>query len=140
MNLVNKEQLDNIWKKMNDYNIPLDAIKNLLNICKIWQLNNITTYYWLFIKLRINLMTTINEKLFRKSVVILDEVSYNKKLRGLRQYFMKSYKYLTFNILPSLSDPGKKDGVYSVDIPTDYFFEKCYGKLQLLFSVKNEFQ
>ena len=32
MNLVNKEQLDNIWKKMNDYNIPLDAIKNLLNI------------------------------------------------------------------------------------------------------------
>ena len=83
-------------------------------------------------------MTTINENLFRKSVVILDEVSYNKKLRGLRQYFMKSYKYLTFNILPSLSDPGKKDGVYSVDIPTDYFFEKCYGKLQLLFSVKND--
>lgn len=32
MNLVNKEQLDNIWKKMNDYNIPLDVIKNLLNI------------------------------------------------------------------------------------------------------------
>lgn len=32
MELVNKEQLDNIWKKMNDYNIPLDAIKNLLNI------------------------------------------------------------------------------------------------------------
>lgn len=32
MELVNKEQLDNIWKKMNDYNIPLDTIKNLLNI------------------------------------------------------------------------------------------------------------
>lgn len=32
MELVNKEQLDNIWKKMNDYNIPLDAVKNLLNI------------------------------------------------------------------------------------------------------------
>lgn len=32
MELVNKEQLDNIWKKRNDYNIPLDAIKNLLNI------------------------------------------------------------------------------------------------------------
>lgn len=32
VNLVNKEQLDNIWKKMNDYNIPLDTIKNLLNI------------------------------------------------------------------------------------------------------------
>lgn len=32
MELVNKEQLDNIWKKMNDYNISLDTIKNLLNI------------------------------------------------------------------------------------------------------------
>ena len=29
---VNKEQLDNIWGKMNDYNIPLDCIKNLLNV------------------------------------------------------------------------------------------------------------
>lgn len=29
---VNKEQLDTIWRKMNDYNIPLDCIKKLLNI------------------------------------------------------------------------------------------------------------
>lgn len=83
-------------------------------------------------------MTMINEKLLKKNVVILDEITYKKKLRGLRQYFMKSYKYLTFEIMPNLIEIGKKDGIYSVDIPTDYFFEKCYGKLQLLFSVKND--
>lgn len=32
MDYVNKEQLDNIWKMMNNYNIPLDTIKGLLNI------------------------------------------------------------------------------------------------------------
>ena len=32
MELVNKEQLDNIWKMMNNYNIPLDTVKGLLNI------------------------------------------------------------------------------------------------------------
>lgn len=80
----------------------------------------------------------INEELLRKNVVILDEMTYRKKLRGLKQYFMKSYKYLIFNIMPNLIELGKKDGIYSVDIPTDYYFEKCYGKLQLLFSVKND--
>ena len=29
---VNKEQLDTIWTKMNDYNIPMDCIKSLLKI------------------------------------------------------------------------------------------------------------
>lgn len=32
MDYVNKEQLDNIWKMMNNYNIPLDTVKGLLNI------------------------------------------------------------------------------------------------------------
>ena len=32
MENINKEQLDTIWKKMNDYDIPLDCIKNLLKI------------------------------------------------------------------------------------------------------------
>lgn len=83
-------------------------------------------------------MATINEKLLQKNVVILDEITYTKKLRGLKKYFMKSYKYLTFQIMPNLIELGKKDGIYSVDIPTDYYFEKCYGKLKLLFSVKND--
>lgn len=70
-------------------------------------------------------MTMINEQLLRKNVVILDEITYRKKLRGLKQYFMKSYKYLTFQIMPNLTGVGKKDGIYSVDIPIDYYFEKC---------------
>ena len=83
-------------------------------------------------------MTTINEDLFKKNIVILDEIGYTKKLRGLKQYFKKSYKHLIFEIMPVLKEMNKKDGSYSLDIPTDYFFEKCYGKLQLLFSVKND--
>ena len=83
-------------------------------------------------------MTTINEDLFKKNIVILDEIGYTKKLRGLKQYFKKSYKHLIFEVMPVLKEMNKKDGSYSLDIPTDYFFEKCYGKLQLLFSVKND--
>ena len=83
-------------------------------------------------------MATINENLLKKNVVILDENLFTKKVRGLKQYFIKSYKHLTFDIMPNLIEIGKKDGVYSVDIPIDWYFEKCYGKLQLLFSVKND--
>ena len=80
----------------------------------------------------------VNTKLLRKNVVILDENDYKKKLKGLRKYFMKSYKHLIFQIMPNLIEYGKKDGIYSVDIPIDDLFVKCYGQLQLYFSVKND--
>lgn len=80
----------------------------------------------------------INEQLLNKCVVILDENNFKKKLKSLRMYFMKSYKYLTFEIMPNITKLGKKDGIYSLDIPIDDFFIKCYGKLQLYFSIKND--
>lgn len=80
----------------------------------------------------------INKQLLNRYVVILDEGNFKKKLKSLKMYFMKSYKYLTFEIMPNITKFGKKDGIYSIDIPIDEYFVKCYGKLQLYFSVKNE--
>ena len=80
----------------------------------------------------------VNTYLLKKNIVILDENDYRKKLKGLKMYFKKSYKHLTFEIMPSLTEYGKKDGIYSIDIPIDELFIKCYGKLQLYFSVKND--
>lgn len=54
-------------------------------------------------------MTTINEDLFKKNIVILDEIGYTKKLRGLKQYFKKSYKHLIFEVMPVLKEMNKKD-------------------------------
>ena len=80
----------------------------------------------------------VNEKLLKKGIVILDETDFKKKLKGLKRYFLKSYKYLTFKITPELIKTGKKDGSYSVEIPIDDYFKKCYGKLELYFSIKND--
>jgi len=80
----------------------------------------------------------VNTNLLKKNVVILDENDYKKKLKELKKYFMKSYKYLIFQIMPNLIVLGKKDGIYSVDIPIDDLFVKCYGQLKLYFSVKND--
>ncbi len=79
-----------------------------------------------------------SEKNMKKSIVILDENLYTKKVKGLRRYFLKSYKALIFDIIPTLKKSGKKDGCYSVLIPTDKMFESVYGKLELYFSVKDD--
>lgn len=80
----------------------------------------------------------INNDLLVKNIVILDEALYTKKVKGLKRYFLKSYKALIFEVIPELTRSGKKDGVYSVVIPTDSVFEAVYGKLELYFSVKND--
>ena len=71
-------------------------------------------------------------------IKILDENLYVKKTRALKKYFTKVYKYLIFEALPKLIQEDKKDGVYKVELPTDELFEKVYGKMYLLFSVKND--
>lgn len=32
METINKEQIDKLWKKINEYKIPLETIKGLLNV------------------------------------------------------------------------------------------------------------
>lgn len=80
----------------------------------------------------------VNNELLKKGIVILDETNYRKKVKGLKRYFLKSYKHLIFKILPELIRTGKKDGNYSIELPIDEYFKKCYGKLELYFSIKND--
>ena len=71
-------------------------------------------------------------------VTILDNNLYKKKQRALAKYFRKAYKYLIFEAVPKLKEPGKIDGLYQVELPVDDLFVKVYGKLILKFSVKND--
>lgn len=71
-------------------------------------------------------------------VTILDNNLYKKKQRALAKYFRKAYKYLIFEAVPKLKEPGKIDGLYQVELPVDDLFVKVYGKLLLKFNVKND--
>lgn len=71
-------------------------------------------------------------------VTFLDKNLYTKKQRALAKYFRKAYKYLIFQAVPKLKEPGKIDGLYQVELPVDDLFVKVYGKLTLKFSVKND--
>jgi hypothetical protein len=71
-------------------------------------------------------------------VTILDNNLYKKKQRALAKYFRGAYKYLIFQAVPKLKEPGKIDGLYQVELPVDDLFVKVYGKLILKFSVKKD--
>ena len=51
---------------------------------------------------------------------------------------MRSYKYIIFKLIPTLQKENKKDGSYEVELPCDELFEKVYGPMKVLFSVKND--
>lgn len=74
----------------------------------------------------------------RKCITYLDDVDYRKKERALRTYFWKSYDYLMEEIIPILQKENKIDGRYEVDLQAPKLFEKVYGKVKLLFEVKND--
>ena len=71
-------------------------------------------------------------------VTFLDKNEYKKKERALAKYFRKAYKYLIFEAVPKLKQPGKKDGLYEVELPVDDIFNKVYGTLKLKFSVTKD--
>ena len=73
-----------------------------------------------------------------KAIVYLDQNDFNKKHRVLRRYFMRSYKYITFKLIPTLQKEHKQDGRYEVEIPVEELFKKVYGPMKVLFSVKND--
>lgn len=73
-----------------------------------------------------------------KSIQYLDKNDFNKKYRALRRYFMKSYKYIMFKLIPTLQKEHKQDGHYEVEIPTDELFVKVYGPMKVLFTVSND--
>lgn len=73
-----------------------------------------------------------------KVLVYLDENEFRKKVRFLKVYQMKSYKYFIFEVVKKLKSEGKNNGRYELDLNTDKLFRKVYGKIRLLFSVKED--
>lgn len=67
-----------------------------------------------------------------------DENLFTRRRRALSRYFKKCHKYLVFDVFPKLMTSGKKEGHYSLELPTNELFEKVYGKATLKFTVKND--
>ena len=68
----------------------------------------------------------------------LDENLFIRRKRALTRYFKKCNKYLIFEVFPKLLQRGKKEGHYSLDLPTSELFERVYGKVVLKFTVKKD--
>ncbi len=69
---------------------------------------------------------------------LFDENEYRKKEKALKRYFKRIYKYLKFQVIPTLSKENKIEGYYELELPTSELFQKVYGKMYLKFYVKND--
>lgn len=58
---------------------------------------------------------------------------FNKKLRALKKYCPKAYKYLLFESQKT----EKKDGTYVEKLPTSKEFKFVYGQITVQYEVKN---
>lgn len=74
----------------------------------------------------------------RKIITYINENEFKKKERVLKKYIMGAYKYWIFEVIPILQREHKVDGQYELELPVDKLFEKVYGKLKILFSVKKD--
>lgn len=83
-------------------------------------------------------ITTKPYKDNRNIITYVDENNFKKKECVLKKYIMGAYKYWIFEAVPILQRENKVDGQYELELPVDKLFEKVYGKLKILFSVKND--
>lgn len=74
----------------------------------------------------------------RNIITYLNKNEFTKKERALKKYIMGAYKYWIFDAVPILQRENKKDGRYELELPVDKLFEKVYGKVKILFTVKND--
>lgn len=74
----------------------------------------------------------------RNLITYIDENEFKKKLRAIRKYFMGAYKYWIFEAIPKLQKENKLDGQYELELPVSEIFKKVYGKVIVLFLVKND--
>ena len=74
----------------------------------------------------------------RNIITYLNKNEFTKKERALKKYIMGAYKYWIFDAVPILQRENKKDGSYELELPVDKLFEKVYGKVKILFTVKND--
>ena len=73
-----------------------------------------------------------------KGVIIkyVDPNDFTKQVRGLRTYYMRSYKDLVFNVSFELKKP-RPDGDYTIKLYTEETFKKVYGDFELRYYVEN---
>ena len=73
-----------------------------------------------------------------KGVIIrcVDQNDFTKQVRGLRTYYMRSYKDLMFNVSHELKKP-RPDGDYIIKLYTEETFKKVYGDFELRYYVEN---
>lgn len=74
----------------------------------------------------------------RNIIIYIDENEFKKRERAIRKYFMGAYKYWVFEAIPKLQKENKIDGKYKLELPVSNLFKKVYGKVRVLFSVKND--
>lgn len=70
-----------------------------------------------------------------RKISFANENDFNKKLRALKTYCMKSYKYFAFELTDEYFE--SKDGTYSRDLPTSNEFRLIYGQIKLIYTIKN---
>lgn len=79
----------------------------------------------------------MNERAKGNLLTYLNENEFNKKIRALKKYCMRSYKDLVFNIVPKLKSTELENGLYKKPLKTDKMFKCVYGEIQIVFYVNN---
>lgn len=74
----------------------------------------------------------------RNLITYLNENEFQKKLRAVKSYNMMAYKYWIFEAIPKLQKENKIEGKYELELPFSKLFEKVYGKVKILFSVRKD--
>lgn len=71
-----------------------------------------------------------------RKISFANENDFNKKLRALKTYCMRTYKYLAFELVDK--DLFEiKEGTYFYDLPTSNEFRLIYGQIKLIYTIKN---
>jgi hypothetical protein len=72
-----------------------------------------------------------------RPLTFTDANEFNKKLRALKKYQMRSYKYIIFK-LDYEKDFSMVKGRHELEIPTDPIFKKIYGQVKIIYYVFEE--
>lgn len=66
----------------------------------------------------------------------MDENILRKRLRALKKYCPKAYKYLIFNL--NENTRLQKDGTYEVELHTSKEFQYVYGQIKVIYELKGQ--
>jgi len=66
----------------------------------------------------------------------IDDNYFQKKVRSLKKYCPKAYKYLIFEFKNEVLK--QTNGKYEVDLPTSPEFKFVYGQIKLIYEIRDE--